>query len=143
MLQSDIDKIKCKLYYDDGYLYSWKTGNKVGKEGRAYLRYTYPPTMNEYYIHRLIWAFHNGPIPTNKVIDHIDNNQRNNKIANLQCISQYENCTKDKDIKGEKYIAYNCGTFLVQVRVNGVRRRKRCTTIEDARVYRSIFIEEK
>lgn len=37
--------------------------------------------------HRMIYEFHNGPIPHNHVIHHIDFNCQNNFISNLQCMS--------------------------------------------------------
>lgn len=38
------------------------------------------------------------------IVDHIDNNSLNNKLENLQLISQRDNCSKDKKEKSSKYI---------------------------------------
>ena len=41
-----------------------------------------------YYIHRFEWECVKGVIPEGFVIDHIDSNKTNNKIENLQLLSQ-------------------------------------------------------
>ena len=41
-----------------------------------------------YYIHRFEWECIKGVIPEGFVIDHIDSNKTNNKIENLQLLSQ-------------------------------------------------------
>lgn len=38
--------------------------------------------------HRYVWQCHNGPIPANHVIHHIDGNIWNNDIDNLQCVTR-------------------------------------------------------
>lgn len=45
---------------------------------------------NRIYEHQYIWELHNGIIPENCVIHHIDGNKLNNNISNLQCISRSE-----------------------------------------------------
>lgn len=44
--------------------------------------------------HRFIWECFNGVIPDEKVIYYIDINKTNNKLVNLQYITQKENCMK-------------------------------------------------
>jgi hypothetical protein len=41
-----------------------------------------------YRCHRIIWEIHNGPIPDGMVIDHINQNTKDNKIQNLRCVSK-------------------------------------------------------
>lgn len=50
------------------------------------------------FIHQLVWQyFGNGEISDhNKVIDHIDNDKTNNRIDNLQLISQRDNIIKSR-----------------------------------------------
>lgn len=43
------------------------------------------------YVHRLIWIWHNGPIPEGYFIDHIDRNNTNNKIENLRIATPAQN----------------------------------------------------
>jgi hypothetical protein len=45
-----------------------------------------------------------GSPPDGKVCDHINNDPTDNRLCNLQFISQRENCTKDKKSKGVIYI---------------------------------------
>jgi hypothetical protein len=42
--------------------------------------------------HRLIWSFHNGDIPKNGEIDHIDHVPSNNRIQNLRLTTRAGNC---------------------------------------------------
>ena len=44
------------------------------------------------YFHRFIWECFNGIIPDDKVIDHINNNTGDNRLCNLQLVTQQENC---------------------------------------------------
>ncbi len=41
-------------------------------------------------LHRVVWEFHNGPIPKNFHIHHVDHNPHNNVIENLSLINPYE-----------------------------------------------------
>lgn len=47
-----------------------------------------------YYIHRLVWETHVGPIPEDMQIDHIDTDTTNNTLNNLQLLSQRDNMIK-------------------------------------------------
>ncbi len=42
-------------------------------------------------VHRIVWNLHNGKIPKGMIIDHINNDSLDNRIENLQCITQSEN----------------------------------------------------
>jgi len=42
-------------------------------------------------LHRAIWECFKGEIPVNYEVDHIDNNPKNNKLTNLQCITIQDN----------------------------------------------------
>ena len=44
-----------------------------------------------YKLHRIVYMFFNGAICENLVINHIDGNKLNNKIDNLEAISQKQN----------------------------------------------------
>ena len=48
----------------------------------------------QYAAHRLVWIMHNGDIPEELTIDHIDNNKVNNKIQNLQILTRSDNSKK-------------------------------------------------
>lgn len=52
---------------------------------------------NKYYLHRLVYCtFHNDYDLEGYVIDHIDADPKNNKLENLQKITQQENCLRQK-----------------------------------------------
>ena len=65
-------------------------------------------------VHRFVWECFNGIIPEGKVIDHINNDKEDNRICNLQLVTQKENCkksAKDRDYlfaaknhENEKYV---------------------------------------
>jgi hypothetical protein len=44
--------------------------------------------------HRLAYESCRGPIPEGFVIDHVDGDKTNNKLANLDCVTQRENLIK-------------------------------------------------
>ena len=46
---------------------------------------------HKYELHRIIWFFHNGPIPVGIEVSHIDKNPSNNRIENLRLASHIEN----------------------------------------------------
>lgn len=51
----------------------------------------------KYYIHRLVYcSFNNDYNLDGYVIDHIDNDAKNNNLSNLQKITQQENCLKQE-----------------------------------------------
>jgi len=47
-----------------------------------------------YISHRFIWECYNGLISDNKVIDHINDIKADNRLVNLQLVTQQENCQK-------------------------------------------------
>ena len=73
--------------------------------------------------HRFIWECYNGLITNNKVIDHINNIKDDNRISNLQLVTQSENTKKsvkdndysyNKQTKNPKCVkATNCETNKV------------------------------
>ena len=48
-------------------------------------------------IHRIIWIAAHGIIPDGYVIDHINNNKKDNRLANLQMLTPGENSTKARN----------------------------------------------
>lgn len=98
--------IELELWYSnivDGYDISTlgrirnnKTGNiiKPDKEEKGYCRLTIKVNgkKKHYAVHRLV-ALAFIPNPENKAqVDHIDNDKTNNKVNNLQWVSNKENC---------------------------------------------------
>ena len=56
-----------------------------------------------YLLHRLIWIWHNGDIPEDLIIDHIDKNTKNNKIENLRLVTVQENAFNRNNKKYYQY----------------------------------------
>jgi len=100
-----------------------KIGNKVGSlhlEGYAVVRIF----NKEYKVHRLIWVYHNGPIPKGKEIDHINHIRDDNRIENLRLVTQKDNarnCSLSKNnTSGVQGVMWHKATqkWLAQIRNN-------------------------
>lgn len=80
----------------DKYIYQIKHANLLPNGYKQHLiffkRGTYKPIV--VYEHVLIYLSVYGVYPEHMVIDHIDNNPANNKIDNLQCITQEQNVNR-------------------------------------------------
>ena len=59
--------------------------------------------MKGYYNHRLIYECFHGQITDKRVVDHINNIKTDNRLDNLQLITQRENTIKDTSDK-RKYL---------------------------------------
>ena len=46
------------------------------------------------FLHRVVWALHNGPIPPEFDVHHLDMDKSNNHIDNLELISKSEHASK-------------------------------------------------
>lgn len=86
----------------------------IGKSGYRQIKISY----RLYSAHRLICIFHNGDIPENLVVDHIDRNKLNNKIENLRLITQQENTFNRNDARG-CYFNKNANKWQAQIGMNG------------------------
>lgn len=83
--------------YKDGELF-WKIktsrnvliGDKAGRKAKDHYK-TFRFNGDSYYVHRVIWEMHNGPIPEGMQIDHIDQNKFNNRIENLRLVDGFDN----------------------------------------------------
>ena len=65
----------------------------VSKDGYMVVGFNYV----QYKTHRLVWALHYGEwLGPGIQIDHIDGNQKNNKIDNLRAVSALQNCRNKK-----------------------------------------------
>ena len=90
-----IHPIFCKYAASkDGEILNVKTG-RILKKNLTYQGYYQFKISDKnlirpknYYIHRFEWECIKGVIPEGFVIDHIDSNKTNNKIENLQLLSQ-------------------------------------------------------
>ena len=60
-----------------------------------------------YYVHRFVYECFNGIIPDGKVIDHVNNIKDDNRLCNLQLMSQQENCKKSAKRRDYTFVAKN------------------------------------
>lgn len=96
--------------YNNGHLY-WKVNKgpvKVGDRagatddvGREQICFN----RNMYYSHRLIWIYHFGDIPNEMEVDHINRNNKDNRIENLRLAHRWEN-EYNKSIRSDNTSGY-------------------------------------
>ena len=67
----------------------------------------YGEKQKRYFTHRFIWECFNTIIPEGKVIDHINNDKEDNRLCNLQLITQQENCKKSAKNRDYTFAAEN------------------------------------
>lgn len=65
-----------------------KRAGHISSDGK-YVKITLGKT--DFYAQRIIWTWHNGPIPPGFEMDHIDGNGRNNAIENLRLATVGQN----------------------------------------------------
>jgi len=82
----------------------------------------------EHLAHRIIWEMHNGPIPDDMEIDHIDGNRSNNTLPNLRVSTRAENSrnagVRPTSKSGVKGVIWNKRKrkWSAQITVNGVNK---------------------
>ena len=112
-----------KLVYDEsspsGLRWAERTGPRVPADLRAgslaksgYWSIRLDGSL--FYAHRLIWAMHHGD-PGDLMVDHINQDTTDNRIANLQAISQADN-TARRTGKGWTLVD---GKYQAQIKVGG------------------------
>ena len=60
-----------------------------------------------YFVHRFVYECFNGIIPDGKVIDHVNNIKDDNRLCNLQMMTQQENCKKSAKRRDYTFAAKN------------------------------------
>ncbi|MFB5952099.1 HNH endonuclease [Klebsiella pasteurii] len=116
------------------YFYNPETGcfsriNKGGKIGKAVGYYgkkygTINIKGKSYLIHRLAWFYVHGEWPEND-IDHINGNEKDNRIANLRCATRQQNSWNRKlaanNTTGYKGVSQcrRTGLYVAQIKQNG------------------------
>lgn len=82
----------------EGQVKSLLTGRILspGRTSRGYLsvslyRSVVPKQAVSLSVHRVVWNAFVGPVPAGMQINHIDGDKLNNRLANLECVTQGEN----------------------------------------------------
>ena len=110
-------------YGKDGFLIRKTNKKKVGtKSTNGYMQMAI--NNKSFYIHRLVWMWHNGYFPEN-IIDHINRNVADNRIENLREVSFSCNLRNSKNRKdntsGVKGIYWNKRgkRWMFRINING------------------------
>lgn len=73
-------------------------------------------------IHKLVWVAFNGQVPDGFVIDHKDNDRRNNGLSNLRIITQSQNLVAyHRRIGNRGTIGKSGNRYSARVSMNGKR----------------------
>ena len=121
----DVNEIKNIFKCKEGNLY-WRAGRLKGRKAgtrhsKDYIQTSYQ--SERLYVHRLIFAMHNGFWP--EQIDHIDGDKANNRIENLRNCNGFQNQWNTKTPKtnksGVKGDDFNKGKWRARIRFNGKR----------------------
>jgi hypothetical protein len=90
--------------------------------------------QKKYKAHHLVWIYHYDVFP--KMIDHIDNDRKNNNIHNLRIATNSQNQMNRKLNKnnksGIKGLRFRKNRWLAQIRFNNVNIHKSFMSKEDA-----------
>lgn len=94
-------------------------------------------TMNVHQLVSMAFLGHKPDGTFKLIVDHIDNDKLNNRVENLQIISQRENASKDKKNKTSKYTGVSWDSknkkWTVGIRINGISKNLgRFNSEEDA-----------
>lgn len=115
------------LSWREGLTYSKQrpAGKPAGTMSKGgYLRASIERRM--YAVHRIAWKMHYGSDPSG-VIDHIDGDKLNNRIANLRDVTQAENLyntvRRSDNTTGYKGVVFDKAKnkYAINLKVNGVR----------------------
>ncbi|MEJ1932279.1 HNH endonuclease signature motif containing protein [Nostoc sp. NIES-2111] len=73
----------------------WWKGSKANKQGHLNVSIH----NRKHYVHRLVWELAKGPIPKDKIIDHINGDPTDNRLSNLRPLSNVYNLHRHKWLK--------------------------------------------
>ena len=84
------------ITYIAGLLY--RNGQEIGHTRNGYIRFAIG--VNKVSAHRFIWEMFNGAIPKGMQVDHINSNRSDNRIENLQLLTNKKNQQRKDNGKG-------------------------------------------
>lgn len=134
MTKDELNELFC---YENGELL-WKKSRKLAGCVMTNGYWQIMVNYKNHTRHRLVWIYHNGDIPEDKCIDHIDGNRANDDISNLRLANNAQNMiNSDKPLSTNKYrgVSYCKRTEKYEAYI-GKNRKKihlgRYETIEEA-----------
>ena len=87
-----------------------KVPSKSKKHSSGYVYCTvrkYGGKQKRCILHRFVWECFNGVMPEGKVIDHINNDKKDNRLCNLQLVTQQQNCKKSAKNRDYTFVGDN------------------------------------
>ena len=115
-----------------------KVPTKGNKMTNGYMKCNirkYSDKQKRYFVHHFVWECFNGDIPEGKVIDHINDDKEDNRLCNLQLMTQQQNCKKSAKNRDYTFAAKN----------NENRKYIKATNIETNEVsyYNSLYATQQ
>jgi hypothetical protein len=138
----DLNTNKVYSHYSSLYLKPY-----LNKNGYYRIQLNKKGYQKNIFLHRLVYEAHNGPIPDELYIDHIDNNSQNNNIDNLRLATLCENAQNKKkpnnNTSGYKNINLTKNnTYRVIISKNNkIVYRKTFKALEEAIINRDIQLK--
>lgn len=91
-------------YYatEEGHIFSTRKQLKAVKHHSGYLVVTIHSNgkPKQRRVHRYVWEYFNGKIPSDLIIDHIDGDKTNNALSNLRLVSAKQNIEYARSMRG-------------------------------------------
>jgi len=126
--------IKPSKYHSEKLL--TEAGTIIKSRGKSYRTIG---VLGKYYkAHRLAWLYEYGVWP--KIIDHLNGNSTDNRIANLRSCSQFENCQNHKRVKNSSNLPVGVristsGRYQARITANGTLHHiGTFVTVQDAAI---------
>ena len=100
-----------------------KIGDVAGSFRKSDGYYRVKIDRQDYQLHRLVWIYHNGDIPDEMQVDHIDRNPSNNLIGNLRLATKSQNnhnrAKQSNNTSGTVGVRIRKGIPIAEIKVNG------------------------
>lgn len=139
-----------ELYWNENRGYNKTKGKRAGRLMSSGYRQVTIDTK-KHYEHRVIWEMHNGPIPPNREIHHINGVRDDNRIENLELVTHQENLHRIPVKKGYITRSRTPGKYYASIRSNGKEidlgvfdtpDRARKAYISAKKYYHGVIIDE-
>jgi hypothetical protein len=128
LTQSEIQTLF--VYRDNGLWYksmkiNRKMNRRIGMVNPTYGLLIFAYNNTSYQVGRMVWIYHNGPIPPNTTVDYLDDNCGNLDINNLVLVNTSEKGALSRYPKGKlgiRNITKNkSNTYQVKIVKSGVK----------------------